>query len=164
MFRTARANMCRIFLKTRTTPPSRGISCSDKPVDGRARFSANLIGPTGRVREPWSDLAAGPPVPGEHWEYNDTRVNLLALAALEVARRPLPDILRERIMEPIGASDAWHWEGYENSYVDIDGEMIQSVAGGGHWGGGMFISARDQARFGLLGLHRGNWGRSATSC
>jgi len=107
--------------------------------------------------EPWSDLAEGPPTPGEHWEYNDTRVNLLALAALEVARRPLPDILRERIMDPIGVSDTWHWEGYENSYVDIDGEMIQSVAGGGHWGGGMFISARDQARFGLLGLHRGHW-------
>ncbi len=107
--------------------------------------------------EPWADLAAGPPAPGAHWEYNDTRVNLLALAALEVWRRPLPDILRTRIMDPIGASDTWHWEGYENSYVEIDGEQIQSISGGGHWGGGMFISARDQARFGLLGLHRGNW-------
>jgi len=105
----------------------------------------------------WSDLLAGPPVPGEHWEYNDVRVNLLALATLEVIRQPLPDVLRTRIMGPIGASDTWHWEGYDNSWVDIDGQQVQSVAGGGHWGGGMFISARDQARFGLLGLHRGNW-------
>ncbi len=34
---------------------------------------------------------------------------------------------------------------------------MQSVSGGGHWGGGMFISARDMARFGLLLLHRGRW-------
>jgi len=31
------------------------------------------------------------------------------------------------------------------------------VSGGGHWGGGMFISAHDQARFGLLTLRRGQW-------
>ncbi|HEX2168504.1 MAG TPA: serine hydrolase, partial [Longimicrobiales bacterium] len=34
----------------------------------------------------------------------------------------------------------------------------QSVSGGGHWGGGMFISARDMARFGLMTLRRGRWG------
>ena len=34
---------------------------------------------------------------------------------------------------------------------------MQSVSGGGHWGGGMFISARDQARLGLLTLNEGNW-------
>ena len=34
---------------------------------------------------------------------------------------------------------------------------MQSVSGGGHWGGGMFISARDQARLGLLTLRRGKW-------
>src|SRR5690606_25068843 len=27
-----------------------------------------------------------------------------------------------------------------------------------HWGGGMFIHALDQARFGLLTLRRGEWG------
>jgi CubicO group peptidase (beta-lactamase class C family) len=40
----------------------------------------------------------------------------------------------------------------------MDGEAMQSVCGGGHWGGGMFISARDMARFGLLTLRRGRWG------
>ncbi|MGH7448946.1 MAG: serine hydrolase, partial [Longimicrobiales bacterium] len=40
----------------------------------------------------------------------------------------------------------------------LDGELVQSVSGGAHWGGGMFINARDMARFGLLTLRRGRWG------
>ena len=60
-------------------------------------------------------------------------------------------------MDPIGASTTWRWYGYENSWVNIDGQMMQSVSGGGHWGGGMWISARDLARFGLLTLRRGRW-------
>lgn len=103
----------------------------------------------------WLDPRAAP---GTAYEYNDTRVNLLALAALNVWRRPLPVILRERIMDPIGASPTWRWMGYDNSWVPLDGQWIQSVSGGGHWGGGMFISALDQARFGLFALRRGNWG------
>jgi CubicO group peptidase (beta-lactamase class C family) len=39
----------------------------------------------------------------------------------------------------------------------LDGAAVQSVSGGGHWGGGMFMSARDMARFGLLTLRRGRW-------
>jgi CubicO group peptidase (beta-lactamase class C family) len=35
--------------------------------------------------------------------------------------------------------------------------MIQSVSGGGHFGGGLFINAYDMARFGLLTLRKGNW-------
>jgi CubicO group peptidase (beta-lactamase class C family) len=66
-------------------------------------------------------------------------------------------VLREYVMDPIGASNTWRWYGYDNSWVNIDGQMVQSVSGGGHWGGGMFISARDQARFGLLTLRRGVW-------
>ncbi len=95
--------------------------------------------------------------PGTAWKYNDVRVNLLALAALNVWGEALPDVLAQRVMNPIGASDTWRWHGYENSWVEIGGQRIQSVSGGGHWGGGMFISARDQARFGLFTLHRGVW-------
>jgi CubicO group peptidase (beta-lactamase class C family) len=97
------------------------------------------------------------PGPGVRYEYNDVRVNLLALAALEVWRQPLPRILGERIMDPIGASNTWRWHGYENSWVLVDGLRVQSVSGGGHWGGGMFINARDLARFGLLFLRNGKW-------
>ena len=96
--------------------------------------------------------------PGTFWEYNDVRVNVLALALMRVFRKPLPDVLRERVMEPIGASGDWEWHGYRNSTVEIDGQSMQSVSGGAHWGGGMFISARDHARVGLLIARGGRWG------
>jgi CubicO group peptidase (beta-lactamase class C family) len=95
--------------------------------------------------------------PGTRYKYNDVRVNVLALAALHVWRRPLPEVLREEVMVPIGASNTWRWTGYENSWIELDGQKMQSVTGGGHWGGGMFISARDMARFGYLFLRRGRW-------
>jgi len=95
--------------------------------------------------------------PGSSYEYNDVRVNVLALAALNIWRRPLPGVLKEYIMDPIGASPTWRWIGYENSWVVIDGQLIQAVGGGGHWGGGMFINASDMARFGYLTLRRGKW-------
>ena len=95
--------------------------------------------------------------PGTYWEYNDVRVNRASLAILRVLRRPLPEVLKEAIMDPIGASTTWEWHGYENSWVEIDGRMMQSVSGGGHWGGGLFISSRDHARFGYLHLRRGRW-------
>ncbi len=96
--------------------------------------------------------------PGAVYEYNDVRVNALALATLMVWRKPLPEVLKERIMDPIGASNTWRWYGYDNSWVIIDGRQVQSVSGGGHWGGGMFINAWDMARYGLLTLRRGKWG------
>jgi CubicO group peptidase (beta-lactamase class C family) len=96
--------------------------------------------------------------PGSFFKYNDVRVNLMALCALHVWRRPLPEVLREQIMEPIGASSTWRWHGYENSWVELDGQRIQSVSGGGHFGGGMFINAHDLARFGYLFLREGRWG------
>jgi hypothetical protein len=95
--------------------------------------------------------------PGTVWKYNDTRVNALALAATMIWHKSLPEILREKIMQPIGASNTWHWTGYRNSWVVLDGKIIQSVSGGGHYGGGMFINALDMARFGLLTFHKGNW-------
>lgn len=94
---------------------------------------------------------------GSVYEYNDTRVNVLALAATNVWRRPLPEVLRELVMDPIGASPTWRWYGYDNSWIVVDGQRVQAVSGGGHWGGGMFISAYDQARFGLFTLRNGAW-------
>lgn len=94
---------------------------------------------------------------GTVYEYNDVRVNALALAATSVWRKPLPQILKQTIMDPIGASNTWRWTGYRNSWIVLDGQAVQSVSGGGHWGGGMFINAYDMARFGLLTLHKGNW-------
>ncbi len=95
--------------------------------------------------------------PGTHWLYNDVRVNVLALALLHLWREPLPKVLKQHVMDPIGASPTWRWHGYENSWVSIDGAKMQSVSGGGHWGGGLWISTRDHARFGYLFLRRGRW-------
>lgn len=114
----------------------------------------------------WADRPDGGPnevlnrerhVPGTVWKYNDVRVNALALAATNVWRKPLPQVLKTYIMDPIGASPTWRWMGYRNAWIVLDGQPVQSVSGGGHWGGGMFINAYDMARFGLLTLHRGNW-------
>jgi CubicO group peptidase (beta-lactamase class C family) len=95
--------------------------------------------------------------PGTVYKYNDTRVNVLALALLNIWRQPLPVVLKEKIMDPIGVSRTWRWTGYENSWVVMDGQLVQSVSGGSHWGGGLFINAYDQARFGYLTLRNGKW-------
>ena len=114
----------------------------------------------------WADRPEGEPKswpqrplyePGTRYKYNDVRINVLALATTYVWRKPLPQVLNERIMQPIGASSSWRWYGYDNSWIELDGLKIQSVSGGGHWGGGMFISAWDLARFGYLFLRDGRW-------
>jgi hypothetical protein len=89
---------------------------------------------------------------------NDVRVNLAALALTALLGRPLPEVLQTRVMEPIGASSSWSWHGYANSVVDVDNEPVQVVSGGGHWGGGLWISALDLARIGHLTLRGGRWG------
>ena len=95
--------------------------------------------------------------PGTVMEYNDVRVNVLAYSLTHVWRKPLPMILKEHLMDKIGASTTWRWFGYKNAWTTIDGMQMKSVTGGGHSGGGIFISADDMARFGLLFLNDGNW-------
>jgi len=95
--------------------------------------------------------------PGSVYEYNDVRVNVLALALTSILRKPLPALLKEKIMDPIGASDTWRWTGYRNAWIVIDGLPVQAVSGGGHWGGGMIINSYDLGKFGLFTLNKGNW-------
>jgi CubicO group peptidase (beta-lactamase class C family) len=54
--------------------------------------------------------------PGSYWEYNDVRINQLSLALLHLFQRPLPQVFREEIMRPIGASEDWNWVGYDNAF------------------------------------------------
>ncbi|MEM7551422.1 MAG: serine hydrolase [Bacteroidota bacterium] len=95
--------------------------------------------------------------PGTYFEYNDVRVNVLAYSLLQTFRKPLPQILKEHVMDKIGASTTWRWYGYDHSFTLVDGISMQSVSGGGHSGGGMFISTEDHARFGLLFARNGKW-------
>lgn len=95
--------------------------------------------------------------PGTHWEYNDVRVNVASFALMQVFQRALPDVLKERIMDPIGATDTWEWHGYENSWFEMGGQRLQAVPGGAHWGGGLWISTMDHARVGQLMLNKGVW-------
>jgi CubicO group peptidase (beta-lactamase class C family) len=96
--------------------------------------------------------------PGAFYEYNDVRMNRFALSLLRVFRTPIPDVFRDEVMTPIGASSTWKWVPYTNAYVTIDGKRMASIAGGTRWGGGMWISTYDMARFGLLWLRNGKWG------
>ena len=95
--------------------------------------------------------------PGTVMEYNDVRVNVLAYSLTHVWRKPMPLVLKEELMDKIGASTTWRWHGYSDAWTEIDGLKMKSVTGGGHSGGGIFISAEDMARFGLLFLNNGKW-------
>ncbi|RRQ50817.1 class C beta-lactamase-related serine hydrolase [Maribacter algicola] len=98
-----------------------------------------------------------PKEPGTFMEYNDVRVNVLAYALTHVWRAPLPQVLKQNIMDPIGASTTWRWYGYDHAWTEIDGINMKSVTGGGHSGAGLFINTEDMARFGLLFLNNGKW-------
>ena len=87
---------------------------------------------------------------GTFYEYNDVRVNRFSLNLMTLFRKPLPEILKAQIMDPIGASATWRWHPYSNSNG--------SVSGGTRWGGGIWAGAEDLARFGLLILNKGRWG------
>ncbi|NND78869.1 MAG: serine hydrolase [Maribacter sp.] len=95
--------------------------------------------------------------PGTVMEYNDVRVNVLAYALTHIWRKPLPMVLKEQLMDKIGASTTWRWHGYEHAWTEVDGLQMKSVTGGGHSGAGIFISTEDMARFGLLFLNNGKW-------
>ncbi|WP_296945260.1 serine hydrolase [uncultured Massilia sp.] len=95
--------------------------------------------------------------PGGRYEYNDVRINRFALSLLRVFGKSVPEVFRQEVMDPIGASNGWKWIPYHNSYVELDGKLLPSVSGGTRWGGGMWIDAWDMARFGYLWLRGGNW-------
>ncbi|MFO1217170.1 MAG: serine hydrolase [Burkholderiaceae bacterium] len=97
--------------------------------------------------------------PGSYWEYNDVRINQLSLALLHLFGRPLPEVFGERLMRPLGATSAWAWRAYDDAWVDVGAQRMPSVPGGTHWGAGVSIGARDQARIAQLllagGRHEG---------
>ena len=93
--------------------------------------------------------------PGTYWEYNDVRINQLSLALLHLFRKPLPQVFLEEVLRPLGGGNDFRWEGYDDAWVEIDGRRMQSVPGGTHWGAGVSMGARDQARVGQMLLDGG---------
>jgi CubicO group peptidase (beta-lactamase class C family) len=102
--------------------------------------------------------AAAADGPGSGWAYNDVRVNLLCLALTALLGRPLPEVLREHVVGPLGASSSWSWHGYPRASVTVDGAELPVVSGGAHWGGGLWMSAADLALLGDLYLGAGRCG------
>ena len=96
--------------------------------------------------------------PGTFYEYNDVRINRFSLSLLRAFQKPVPDVFRDEVMNPIGASNTWRWIPYHNSFVELNGRKVASVSGGTRWGGGMWINSWDMARFGYLWLRGGKWG------
>ena len=114
----------------RITARSHGVTCCSRPPSGRANCSASRRDrpqpqPRHGRQQPDQRTVSGITVAGWFWEYNDVRVNRLSLALLRLFRRPLPEVLAQRIMRPIGASDDWAWHGYWTSVVEIDGKMME---------------------------------------
>src|SRR3546814_8845804 len=67
-----------------------------------------------------SDLKGDPrplQAAGAYWEYNDVRINQLALALLHLFQQPLPDVFREAIMRPVGATENWQWVGRSEEHT-----------------------------------------------
>ena len=60
-------------------------------------------------------------------------------------------------MDPIGATQTWEWHGHATPWVDVNGTKIQSVSGGAHWAGGLWINTLNHARVGQLMLNKGQW-------
>lgn len=131
-------------------------SCFGMPdsVEHNRRVAHDPKPPQGRKGEPRALQH-----PGSYWEYNDVRINQLSLALLHLFGRPLPEVFEEAVLRPLGAGERFRWVGYDDAWVEIGGRRVQSVPGGSHWGGGVSIGARDQARIGQLllagGVHRG---------
>jgi len=95
--------------------------------------------------------------PGTFWEYNDVRINRMSLTLLQVWQKALPQVLKSEVMDRLGASHTWEYHGYFNSQVKIKNKSVDSVSGGTRWGGGLWISTLDMARFGYLILRQGKW-------
>ena len=93
----------------------------------------------------WADRLTGEP--GTAWDYSDPAIAHLALIFAHIAGREMSDYLRERVLAPIGI---------ENLSWDVQG-------GSGFLGPhtnahtGVYVSARELARFAYLMLHRGAW-------
>ncbi len=86
--------------------------------------------------------------PGTMYRYWDDAMRMFGKVLTRIAGEPLDALFNRRVADPIGMDPrAWRWK----TIGEVDGIPIVDAAGG------MEITARELARFGLLYLNRGNW-------
>jgi CubicO group peptidase (beta-lactamase class C family) len=97
----------------------------------------------------------GPPLfpAGTSFKYHDPAVHMLGYILTRAAGESLEDMIRKRVIEPIGMKQfAWSHYGYR------DGVLFNNPAGTpGDAQGGVSSSALDLARYGWLYLNEGRW-------
>jgi len=81
--------------------------------------------------------------PGTKYQYWDEATQQYGYVLTQIAGEPLYDLLKRRILDPIGMTST-RWEN------DATGKVP-------NWTGGLVISAADLARFGHLFLNEGQW-------
>jgi CubicO group peptidase (beta-lactamase class C family) len=74
--------------------------------------------------------------PGERWFYN-TGAQVLGVLATRVAAAPFPDVLRERVLEPLGMKDTAFWtneaDRFATAYVPTPSGLVVSDLPTGEW-------------------------------
>ena len=90
--------------------------------------------------------------PGAKYAYWDAAMNQFAHVLTVAAKEPLDQLFKRRIADPIGMNaNAWYWA----DFGELNG--LKVVGGAGNNGRGIYISASDFARLGLLFLNEGKW-------
>ena len=90
--------------------------------------------------------------PGTKFAYWDAAENQLANILTHIAEEPLDVVFKNRIADPIGMNEnKWYW----GDFGKVDD--LKVVGGAGNLDHGIYISANEFARFGLLFLNEGNW-------
>ena len=113
-----------------------------------------------RPEKDWVKLSLSAPLayePGTHFTYSNSTIYLLSRIVRKATGRRMEEYLEEKLMKPLGIGEhAWEH--------DPDGETFGAA--------GLFLSAHDMAKFGLLYLNGGvyegrrllpeDWVREAT--
>jgi CubicO group peptidase (beta-lactamase class C family) len=96
--------------------------------------------------------------PGTRFSYNDVRTNLCSLALTHLLGASNAATLGARVLEPLGIEPGWSWHGLDQMRTRVpSGEEAVVTTGGSHWGGGLWLTAEDLAKFGRLHLDGGEW-------
>jgi CubicO group peptidase (beta-lactamase class C family) len=99
--------------------------------------------------------------PGKVWQYNDQGVHLLGYVLTKIANKSLEDVFKDKIASKIGMTN-WDW----SDYGTRDGMFFNNPAGTpnnesaetmNEVQAGIWTTAVQFARFGLLYLNKGRW-------